>query len=289
VVASSSEAEAQTLVGAITPDVVIADARWLQPDLLLWLGKEPERPQPSIIAIHESATASIHSASLHVIACLAKPVDAVELRRAVQAQLVKAAPDLWFSLANYIQLACQERRSLQLAVTSNESSGVVTIEQGQVWSASYNGMSGFAALAWALDNSDAQVALWSPLICASPREIAGDWPMLQSSATQLCDETAWKGRPQRPLEQELDFSDVLVSSIVPNSVVIESGQKLRSGRGGYESLIIDAVAATLKYRYTDALQLFEEATEIAPHSLAIGARITWLRSLLKGVPLSKDA
>jgi DNA-binding NarL/FixJ family response regulator len=30
VVASSSEAEAQTLVSAITPDVVIADARWLQ-------------------------------------------------------------------------------------------------------------------------------------------------------------------------------------------------------------------------------------------------------------------
>jgi CheY-like chemotaxis protein len=280
VVASSSEQEARVLVSAITPDVVVADVHWLQQDRQSWLARSSERSAPSVVAIQETTAHSLNATNCRVIACFAKPVDGNELRRAVQEQLVKVSPDLWFGLAEYLKLACQGRRSLQLAFTSSIGSGVVTIEQGQIWSASYNGVSGFAALALALGCGAEHVALWPPLVHTNAREIAGEWSMLVASAVEYLGDATGEGNELRPQQHELDFSDVLAPTIVPVSSVIESGEKLRSGRGSHEAIIVDAVSAVIQRRYTDALASFEEACELMPDNGALAARVKWLRTLL---------
>lgn len=278
VLASSSESEAKTLVSALTPDVVVADARWLQQGRNEWLPQPSEGSGPSFVAIQEPTPQTLHTSNFPVIACLAKPVEAVELRRAVQGELAKVAPDLCFGLSEYIQLACQGRRSLQLACTSPSGSGVITIEQGHVWSASYEGMTGFGALALALSQPNTTVALWPPLACTHAREIAGDWQLLLASAVRYSEQR--NAEPSAaPEVRELDFSDVLTPTMVPASMVIESGQKLRSSRGGYESLLVDAVAAAISQRYADALAMFEEAYTLAPDNLAVRNRVAWVRAL----------
>lgn len=289
VLASNSEPDAQTLLSAIAPDVVVADVHWLQRAWPQWSSLSAKGSGPSVVAIQDTSNQAIHPPHARLIACFAKPVDATELRRAVQQQLVKAAPDLWLGLAEYIQLACQGKRSLQLAITSPVGSGVVTIEQGQVWAASYAGTSGFFALASALASPDAQVALWPPLVCMPAREIAGDWPVLLAAAAEHAALTEALNDTLRPDPRELDFSDVLASSIVPVSAVIESGQKLRSGRGGFESVVVDAVSATIERRYTAALALFQEAHELMPENLAVRSRIEWLRGLIHRSRLKESA
>lgn len=277
VLASHSEQEAETLLSAIAPDVVVADARWLQRDWPQW--SSVSSVGPSVVAIQDTSSHAAHTPHARVLACFGKPVDAAELRRSVQQQLVRAAPDLWFGLADYIQLACQRKRSLQLVITSSESSGVVTIEQGQVWAASYAGTSGFHALAKALASQDAHVALWPPLVAMPAREIAGDWTLLLTAAAQhAADEEA--GVAQLPDARELDFSDVLAPTIMPVSAVIESGQKLRSGRGGFDSVVVDAVSAAIERRYADALELFREAQQLMPENVAVRNRVEWLRGLI---------
>lgn len=279
VISTADLQEVQRYLESATPDLICVGVQHLSGEPG-WLSAVVRRtPRPKVLLVTSGSVPSTNPPRITQLAdiVLRKPFTSHELVSALHGLLPEATASLAITLGEHIQLACVGAKSLRLKVSSRIGAGVVVIEQGQLWAATYCETTGLEALARALQDGNALVQLNFADNIPERRQLAGEWDMLLQQARRIA-LVALDDSGSKLCGSELDFSDLLATGA--EAEVVRSGATITGtlSRGSHPALL-RAVAAALEGRYLDALHLFEAEARQQPGNEALLRRIERLQSI----------
>lgn len=193
--AVGSVQEAMAALDGARPDIAIIDLH-LEDGLGFEVLKALDEKGGVMMAIIISAYLKEHERTLASSAgrlrCMSKPIDYVELKRALSAAVSGEArfhgP---FSPLEYVQIAGSGKHSVKLSCfdPAGDRIGHVLIRDGRVWSAESVECTGLRALRDLIARDDARVRLEAPPEVPGPASIDRGWlPALEAAVTFECDE-----------------------------------------------------------------------------------------------------
>jgi hypothetical protein len=182
VFAAANEREAKLFLGVARPDLIVMDVTFGRSRLFEMINTEVGTPAVILISSDEGTGPPLRIPAALV---LPRPIASGVLFDAVRRFLPETTVGIAPTLTDHVQLACAAERSLQLRLVSRTDVGVITIEQGCLWSAKYGRWSGIQAVAAALGDEDVLVHLDRCEHPLPPRQLAGHWRLLLNQARQL--------------------------------------------------------------------------------------------------------
>ncbi len=290
-VAAASLSEAFEVIEHEEPVVVLLDIRLEDGSGLQLLQRLTERHIFPLIVVISAFLDDLAERAWppSKIITMAKPADLDRLSETVATTCGKRARSDPFSPAEYVQLACLGRHNINLSLTGLESSGSITIREGEVWAARWGQCTGLEAFTSAVHRQGTRVEICDLPDTLPPRQLAAGWQDLLIESARIHDEVHSRSRPSlRP--DELDFADIFEevrqqSGAPPARAESEPARPALSatlasdGDSEHSALVEAGVRAVIGRRYGDAARLFERALAQKPDSRALQHRLQRLRQL----------
>ena len=147
IVSVGTMAEAKLMLAESNPDLVLLDVRLPDGTGLEVLPMVSRKDPPPSVIVASATVEELDDKDVQLsrLTVLAKPIAPEELRREVRAALRTTRAASPFAFAEYLQMACLGRHSVMLDVRCEHGIGYVAIKDGQVWSARFGEVQGFAA------------------------------------------------------------------------------------------------------------------------------------------------
>ncbi|MDH5673433.1 MAG: response regulator [Myxococcales bacterium] len=203
------------------------------------------------------------------IEALEKPVPLEELRKLVVKHLeqrVGASTPAPFGVADYVQLACMGRHSVRIESDFGDGrKGVVTVHEGEIWSASHGALRGAAAFMELAFAPDARVACSRLMTGAGPREIEESADFLLMEAARCHDEHTSRG-PEMSAELIFVEDDT-------------EAEETEDGTEDFEQHWEAGIDALLAKDYQGAFASFLAAQALRPEDAKVHANLERLRSM----------
>ena len=258
--------EALRLIDEERPDLIISDLDLPGRSGIELIGELGHR-RMSVPVIFVSAYVQAFGAQIprHAgVEVLEKPVPLERLRHVVQSYLgrqrtVERAP---FGVAEYLQMACYGRHSVEIAVDdAPDTIGRVIVHRGQLWTAEDErgeGVDAFARLALA---SGLGVTCTTLDRAPGPRLIHEPWEALLLDSVRRFDEGSRE------------------SGAAPPAPPAELPSTTAPDQGEVDELLDEGMEALLAKNYARALFYFEEAERLAPGHRVVRANIARLMEM----------
>ncbi len=197
---------------------------------------------------------------------LEKPLSLQTLREAVQRRLGEAPVSSPFSVADYVQLACNGGHSVAIEVSGGTFGGEVEIVRGELWSAHDEEGEGVLALRRLAFRSDAKIVCSVIVAPRSERTIHDAWEGVLMDCARMEDETR-SGR----------FATEFASEVTLPSFTLPD--ELDDGSDEFSRVYDEAILALMEKSYARAVDAFLRARALRPEDRMVHANLIRLREL----------